>query len=225
MAEALYAEGEHVGYGDILSAEYAQSEETHQAVLYFNDQGERIGYYAPDGSSIKKIFLKSPMRFARISSRFQLKRFHPILKVRRPHLGVDYAAPRGTPVRSIGEGVVIFAGRRGGGGKTIKIRHNAIYQTNYLHLNGYARGIRKGKKVKQGQVIGFVGSTGLATGPHLHFEFYKNGRFVDPLRQKFPSAKPIAKKELPAFKLATSKFLNLLPKWRLPNSISSHAEN
>jgi len=213
MVNQKRVRGKPVGWGDIKVAEYENEGRPYTAIL-FEKEGVPKGYYAPDGNSLRKMFLKSPIRYARISSRFQKRRFHPVLKINRPHLGVDYAARRGTPVRSVGAGRVTFVGRRGGGGKTIKITHNSIYKTAYKHLNGYAKGIRSGARVEQGQVIGFVGSTGLSTGPHLHFEFFKRGRFVDPLRQEFPSANPVPKKYLTEFTAYTNEILLSLPTWQ-----------
>lgn len=210
--EQKLVNGRPYGWGRILAAEYENVGQLHSAVL-FRSKGKDLGYFAPDGSSLKRMFLKSPIKFGRISSRFQRRRFHPVLRVHRPHLGVDYAAPRGTPVRAVGDGTVIIAGRRGGAGKMIKIRHNSVYKTAYKHLHGYARGIRRGAKVKQGQIIGYVGSTGLSTGPHLHFEFYKHGRFVDPLGQTFPSADPVPSDLLSQFKAKSPQALASLPKW------------
>lgn len=210
--EQKLVKGKPYGWGRILAADYENVGELHRAVL-FRTNGKDIGYFAPDGSSLRRMFLKSPIKFGRISSRFNRKRFHPILRVRRPHLGVDYAAPRGTPIRAVGDGTVTLAARRGGGGKTIKIRHNSVYKTAYKHLNGYAKGIRAGAKVKQGQIIGYVGSTGLSTGPHLHFEFYKHGRFVDPLGQKFPTADPVPANLLSQFKSLSPVALASLPDW------------
>jgi murein DD-endopeptidase MepM/ murein hydrolase activator NlpD len=133
---------------------------------------------------------------------------------------VDYGAPIGTPVRSVGDGTVIFAARSGGGGNVIKIRHNATYQTAYKHLNGYARGIHSGARVKQGQVIGFVGNTGMSTGPHLHFEFYQSGNYIDPLGKRFPSAEPVPSEHLTFFKSSAEQLLKTLPEWT-SNSMSA----
>lgn len=208
--EMIY--GERVGLGTILSAEYINMGRTHSAVLYRKD-GEKLGYYAPDGSSLRKMFLKSPIQFGRISSKFNRNRFHPVLKTSRPHLGVDYAAPIGTPIRAVGDGVISFAGWSGGGGNVLKLRHNSIYDTAYKHLKGFAPGIKKGTRVRQGQVIGYVGNTGLSTGPHLHFEFYVSGRYVDPLRQKFPSAEAIPQESLAEFLNSQKELMSRLPAW------------
>lgn len=205
-------QGERVGWGAILSAEYVSAKETHTAVLFRKGE-EDMGYFAPDGSSLKRVFLKSPIQYGRISSRFQKRRMHPILKIARAHLGVDYAAPTGTPIRVVGDGVVTSAGFNGGAGHTVVVRHNAVYTTKYKHLSRYAKGIRAGQKVQQGQTIGYVGATGLASGPHLHFEFYAGGRYVDPLGQKFPSADPVPQNYLTEFSINKDTFLAKLPSW------------
>lgn len=211
--EQRFVKGKPIGWGSIVAAEYENAGELYTATLFIHE-GTNYGYFAPDGSSLRRMFLKSPMRFGRISSRFQMRRFHPVLKVKRPHLGVDYAAPIGTPVRSVGDGTITIAGWRGGGGNVVNIRHNSTYKTAYKHLHRFAKGIRPGVRVKQGQVIGYVGSTGLSTGPHLHFEFLQNGRFVDPLSKKFPSADPVPKKLLSQFKSEVQGKIASLPEWK-----------
>jgi murein DD-endopeptidase MepM/ murein hydrolase activator NlpD len=211
-AEQKFVKGEPVGWGSVLAAEYVNQGRTYSAIL-FRLNGEDIGYYGADGENLRRMFLKSPLKFGRITSRFNRRRFHPKLRIVRPHNGVDYGAPIGTPVRSVADGTVTFAAYSGGGGKVLKLRHNATYQTAYKHLNGYAKGIRKGARVRQGQIIAYVGNTGLSTGPHLHYEFYVNGRFVDPLRQKFPSADPIAEEHKALFLKQAEKLVAALPKW------------
>lgn len=167
------------------------------AVYY--DQGDGGNkYWNEKGESMKKAFLKAPLKFNRVSSRFTYNRKHPISGVVKPHTGVDYAAPAGTPVRAIGDGTVISAGWGGAGGNTIKIKHNSVYTTAYLHLKGFAKGIKAGAKVHQGDVIGYVGSTGASTGPHLDFRVWKNGSPIDPLKMESPSADPARKENLPA---------------------------
>ncbi|MBY0383551.1 M23 family metallopeptidase [bacterium] len=210
--EQKKVKGQPVGWGAILAAEYINVGEAHRAALFRLD-GEDRGYFTPEGQSLRKVFLKSPIRYGRITSGFKRRRFHPVLQVYRAHQGVDYGAPTGTPVRSVGDGTVIFAARSGGGGNVIKIRHNATYQTAYKHLHGYARGVRNGARVKQGQVIGYVGSTGLSTGPHLHFEFYQSGRYIDPLGKKFPSADPVPSEHMVFFKSSAQQLLKTLPDW------------
>lgn len=210
--EQKFVKGHPVGWGSILAAEYENAGELYKAVL-FRMNGEDMGYFAPDGSSLRRMFLKSPIRYGRISSRFQTRRFHPVLKVNRPHHGVDYAAPIGTPIRAVGSGVVTFAGWSGGGGNVIKLRHNSTYETAYKHLSRLGPGVRRGTRVQQGQTIGYVGTTGLSTGPHLHFEFYVNGRYVDPLGQKFPSADPVPSQFLTQFQSEATSLLHTLPDW------------
>ncbi len=217
-AEKKMANGKHVGWGSILAAEYINAGKSHKAVL-FRHKNKDMGYYTLKGESLRKMFLKSPLRFGRVTSRFNRRRFHPRLKRIRPHNGVDYGAPTGTPVRSVANGVVTFARRSGGGGKVLKIRHNSIYKTAYKHLSRYGKGIRKGRRVKQGQVVAYVGNTGLSTGPHLHYEFLKNGRFKDPLRQKFPSAKPLEQKYKAEFAKQSLKRLATLPRWSPKNFV------
>ena len=187
--EELYVEGEKVGLGKVLAAQFKHYGEDHYAFYFVqNDQGD---YFDEKGNSLRRTFLKAPLKFKRISSKFSHSRLHPVLKYRRPHLGVDYAAAVGTPVHTIGDGVVTRIYRTKEGGKQIKIKHNGTYTTAYLHLSGYAKGIRTGIKVKQGDVIAYVGKTGLVTGPHLDFRFYKNGKAIDPLKVKSPAVKPV----------------------------------
>ena len=163
------------------------------------DQGEGLNYYDQDGQSFKKAFLKDPVEYSRISSRYTNRRFHPVQKRFKAHLGTDFAAPKGTPIRTVGDGVVLEAGRTLGNGNYVKIRHNKTYTTQYLHMSRFAKGIRRGTRVSMGQTIGYVGSTGLATGPHLCYRFWKNGRQVDALREKLPLAKPVEKAHWSAF--------------------------
>lgn len=210
--EQYFVNEEPVGWGKILAADYENSGTMYQAVLFRNGR-ETMGYFAPDGSSLRRMFLKSPLRYRRISSKFQRARFHPVLKVNRPHLGVDYAAPHGTPVMAVGDGTVMSVGWNGGGGNTIRLRHNSVYSTAYKHLSKFAKGLRPGQKVKQGDVIGYVGSTGLSTGPHLHFEFFKSGAIVDPMSQTFPSADPIPTENMEEFQLQAAVFRSGLPAW------------
>jgi murein DD-endopeptidase MepM/ murein hydrolase activator NlpD len=214
VVEERFARDQAIGWGSILAAQYVNQGETFTAVK-FPQEGPGGAYFTPDGESLRRMFLKSPIKFGRISSRFSHKRFHPILKKNRPHLGVDYAAPIGTPIRAVGDGRIVYLGRNGGSGKMIKIRHNSVYQTAYLHLNGYAKGLRRGSRVQQGQLIGYVGQTGLATGPHLHFAFYENGRYVDPLGRKFPAADPVPDEKLTSFKKVARGIIPQLPDWQL----------
>lgn len=218
--EQKVVKGEAIGWGAILVAEYINDGQNHSAILFRKD-GKEIGYFGPDGASLRRMFLKSPIRYGRISSRFQRARFHPILQINRPHLGVDYAAPIGTPIRAVGDGVIAFAGWRGGAGKAIRLRHNSIYETAYKHLNGFAKGIRAGARVRQGDIIGYVGNTGLSTGPHLHFEFFQSGRFVDPLSKKFPSADPVPAAMIAEFKAEATNLLASLPAWDQPTAMKN----
>jgi murein DD-endopeptidase MepM/ murein hydrolase activator NlpD len=188
--DRYYTKGDCVGYGNVIAAKFVNQERFHES-FYFIDTSGRAGYYDRDGKSLKKAFLKSPLRYRRISSYFSSRRFHPILKIYRPHYGVDYAAPTGTPVESVADGRVTFIGWKGGYGRYIRVRHNHVYQTGYGHLSRFAKGLKKGSKVGQGDVIGYVGSSGLATGPHLDFSMIRNGKFVNPLTVKSPSAKAL----------------------------------
>ncbi len=206
LYEDLYREGERLREGDIQAAEFVVRGKTYRAVRYVDEQG-RAGYYAPDGRPMKKTFIRTPVEFTRISSRFSLGRKHPILNRIRAHKGVDYAAPRGTPIKAAGAGKVVHAGRKGGYGNTVIIQHGGKYTTLYAHLKSFSRGIRNGASVSQGQTIGYVGSTGLATGPHLHYEFRVHGKHVDPLSVKLPAADPIAASRLPAFRNSTAPLL------------------
>jgi murein DD-endopeptidase MepM/ murein hydrolase activator NlpD len=212
VVERKLVGGNPIGWGNILAAEYQSKTEVFRGVR-FPQQGEKASYYDTDGSSLRKMFLKSPIRFGRITSRFSRSRFHPILKHYKPHNGVDYAAPTGTPVMAVGSGRVVFVGRHGGSGNMVTIQHNSIYKTSYLHLRGFAKGLKKGAKIEQGDLIGYVGQTGLATGPHLHFAFYENNVYVDPLGRKFPSADPVDSHLLSEFRKEARSALELLPDW------------
>ncbi|OLU14496.1 peptidase M23 [Pseudomonas sp. PA1(2017)] len=187
-----------VGTGNILSARFTNRGKTFTAVRYTDKQGN-VSYYDADGNSMRKAFIRTPVDFARISSRFSNGRKHPILNKIRAHKGVDYAAPRGTPIKAAGDGKVILAGRKGGYGNTVVLQHGSRYRTLYAHMQGFAKGVRTGGSVKQGQIIGYIGTTGLSTGPHLHYEFQVNGTHVDPLSQKLPMSDPIARQEKQRF--------------------------
>ena len=197
--EEQYKDGEKIGEGPIVAAEFINRSRGFRAVRYVDPSG-RADYYSPDGRSMRKEFLRTPVNFTRISSRFSFSRRHPVLHKMRAHRGVDYAAPRGTAVKASGDGRVIFAGRKGGYGRTLILKHGAAYTTLYAHLSRFSKDMRKGKRVEQGQVIGYVGSTGLATGPHLHYEFRVRGVHRDPLKAKFPRAAPLAKKYMDDFR-------------------------
>jgi len=196
--EKKVVNGKQVGTGDILSARFTNRGKTYTAVRYTNKQGS-TSYYNANGESMRKAFIRTPVDFARISSRFSTGRKHPILNKIRAHKGVDYAAPHGTPIKAAGDGRVTLAGRHGGYGNTVIIQHGQRYRTLYAHMQGFAKGIRNGANVKQGQIIGYIGTTGLSTGPHLHYEFQVNGVHVDPLSQKLPMADPIAASEKQRF--------------------------
>ena len=195
--EKMYADTQFIGIGNIVAASFNHINTNHYAFYFKQDS---VGdYFDEEGGSLHRAFLKAPLRFSRISSRFSYNRKHPILKIRRPHLGVDYVAPIGTPVHSVGDGVVVNVGRRAQEGRMVQIKHNGTYSTQYLHLSRYGTGIRNGVHVMQGQIIGYVGSSGLSTGPHLDFRFYKSGKAVDPLKVKSPPVKPVAPENIELF--------------------------
>ncbi len=196
--EKKVVNGKQVGTGNILSARFTNRGKTYTAVRYTNKQGNS-SYYSANGESMRKAFIRTPVDFARISSRFSTGRRHPVLNKIRAHKGVDYAAPRGTPIKAAGDGRITLAGRHGGYGNAVIIQHGQRYRTLYAHMNNFAKGIRSGSNVKQGQIIGYIGTTGLSTGPHLHYEFQVNGVHVDPLSQKLPMADPIASSEKARF--------------------------
>ena len=190
-------DGEVIGIQAVNYADYQRNGKFVYAVRF--DQGDGGNkYWSEKGESLRKAFLKAPLKFTRISSKFTYTRKHPIYGTVRPHTGVDYAAPAGTPVYALGDGVVQSAGWAGDGGNTIKIRHNSVYTTGYLHLRGFAKGIKAGVRVAQGELIGYVGSTGASTGPHLDFRVWKNGSPIDPLKLESPSAEPAKEENLPA---------------------------
>lgn len=186
-----------MGVDHIYAARFNHSGKDFYAFYFVQDS---IGsYWDEQGNSLKKAFLKAPLKFSRISSHFSYARKHPILKTVRPHTGVDYAAPAGTPVMSIGDGVIVEKGYKGGGGHTVKIKHNSIYTSAYLHLKGYGKGVVVGSRVSQGQVIGYVGSTGLSTGPHLDFRVWKSGKPINPLTMESPPVEPIKEENRAAY--------------------------
>jgi len=198
--EKKYIDGEYVGIGKLTAAGYVTDGKANYAFYYQpTDKEEKAGYFDFEGRPARQSFLKAPVKFSRISSSYNLKRFHPIKRKTIPHLGTDYAAPYGTEIRSVGDGVVTAATYGSGNGYFVKIRHDKVYETQYLHMSRFAKGIKPGTRVKQGQTIGYVGSTGLATGPHVCFRFWKNGRQVNHLKEKLPQAKPMDAAELPEF--------------------------
>jgi murein DD-endopeptidase MepM/ murein hydrolase activator NlpD len=201
-----YVDSVSVGIGEIYACKFTHNKQDYYAYRYDNDSLGIHGYWDENGNSLRKAFLKAPLKFSRVSSRFTYARKHPVYKVVRPHTGVDYAAPMGTPVVAIGDGKVIFKGYKGGGGHTVKIKHNSIYTTAYLHLSKYGKGINVGAQVKQGQVIGYVGSTGASTGPHLDFRVWKGGSPIDPLKMESPSVEPVPAKAMDAFKAKKAEY-------------------
>jgi len=207
--EELYLDGEYLGAGNILAAEFINRGKDIQAVRY-EDQNGNTAFYSPDGRSMRKAFLRTPLDVFRISSHFNLKRKHPVLNTIRAHKGTDYAAPRGTPIKAAGSGKVIFAGRQGGYGNVLKIQHGQTYKTVYAHLSKFARSVKKGSYVKQGQIVGYVGSTGLATGPHLHYEFHVNGSVRNPVTVKLPNGDPIPQQERDRFVAESSPLVSRL---------------
>lgn len=210
--ERRYVQGKAIGFGEIIAAEYENDGQVYTAVRHIDPDG-RIQYFAPDGSSLRRMFLKSPLKYGRITSGFSSRRFHPVLKVVKPHLGVDYGAPIGTPIMAVGDGVIAMAGARGGSGNMIEIKHNAMYRTAYKHLSRFAPGLKVGSRVQMGQVIGYVGMSGLATGPHLHFELAESGKVRDPQGLKFPRAEPVPTAEQERFVAASSRATSELPPW------------
>lgn len=198
ILEKRFRKGKWTGYGRILAAEFINQGEKHRAFL-FEAKPDNPEYYGPDGKSLRRTFLKAPLQFVRISSGYSKSRLHPIKKVRLPHPGVDYAAPTGTSVKAVGDGVIITQAHDKANGRYIKIRHANGYESGYLHFSRFARGMKKGKRVKQGQVIGYVGSTGYATGPHLDFRVKRYGKYVNPRKIRAPAASPVPKARMEAF--------------------------
>jgi murein DD-endopeptidase MepM/ murein hydrolase activator NlpD len=217
--EKMYLDGRFSRYGRILSAELVRGDRTLQAIRF---QGaESTGYYTPEGTPLRKAFLRSPLRFTRISSGFTHARFHPILKTSRPHLGIDYAAPVGTPVRASGDGVVTLAGWWGGYGKAVKLRHPNGYETVYGHLSRID--VKRGQRVQQEMIIGAVGTTGLSTGPHLDYRMLKDGAFINPLKLKSPPAEPVPAAERAAFHAVRDRALAGLEAAPVPELLAAVA--
>lgn len=207
LFEEHFVEGQSIGIGRILSSSFAQNGKVVKA--YYFENGEEKGYFDEKGNSLKKAFLKAPVKFSRISSGYSTKRLHPVLKTVRPHYGTDYAAPHGTPIMAVGDGTVTEAKYSGGNGNYVKIRHNKSIETQYLHMSRFADGIRPGKRVGQGDIIGYVGSTGLATGPHVCFRFWKNGKQVDHRKEEMQGAGPLPDALMPMFKARTAELDSL----------------
>lgn len=204
--EKRWLEGRPAGYGRVLAAEFTNQGKVFRAFRFTYPDTGKSDFFDPAGNSLRKQFLKSPMKFARISSRFSRSRFHPIRKIYRPHNGVDYAAPAGSPVQATADGVVTQVGWNGAAGRMIKIKHKNAYETMYLHLSGYAQGIRAGVRVEAKKVIGYVGSSGESTGPHLDYRILYHGKYVNPLGWKFQPAEPLRKEYLEPFKAVAEKF-------------------
>jgi murein DD-endopeptidase MepM/ murein hydrolase activator NlpD len=204
--DTLYTNGKKLRDGDILAAEFITDGETYRAVRYVDRQGH-AAYYAPDGTSLRKFFNRAPLDFVRVSSGFSLGRRHPVLNSIRAHKGVDYAAAAGTPIKATGDGKVEFMGRRSGFGNVIMLKHGGSYQTVYAHLSRYKRGLKEGDAVKQGQVIGYVGMTGLATAPHLHYEFRVGGLHKNPMTVALPRATSIPRQYVVQFRAETAPLL------------------
>lgn len=199
--EQHYLNGDKLQDGEIIAAEFINQGKIFRAIQH-TTENDQTDYYTPEGRSLRGQFLRTPVNFARITSQFNRKRKHPILNRFRKHKGVDYAAPTGTPVKATSNGKVIFRGRKGGYGKTVILKHGSVYTTLYAHMSRYARNTKAGGRVKQGQIIGYIGKSGLATGPHLHYEFRVNGAHRDPLKVRFPKAKALPKSELAKFEVA-----------------------
>lgn len=207
--EENFVSGKSIGTGRIFAAQFVHANEDFYAFRY--TQNNEDSYFDQRGKSLKTAFLKAPLKFSRISSQFSNNRFHPVLKIYRPHHGVDYAAPTGTPVSTIGDGTVIAKGyQAAGGGNYLKIKHNSEYTTTYMHLKGFAKGISQGVRVKQGQLIGYVGSTGLASGPHLDFRVSRNGTAINPLSIKSPPTDPISKENVKSYEMHKDSLMTRL---------------
>ncbi|MFA6058588.1 MAG: peptidoglycan DD-metalloendopeptidase family protein [Taibaiella sp.] len=211
--EDRYIDGVKSTPGNIIAAEFVNQGKTYQAVRFEAADGS-AEYYTPNGQTLRKPFLRTPVEFARISSKFNPRRLHPVLHTIRAHKGVDYAAPIGTPVRASGDGVISLAETQRGYGKVIEIQHGSSYSTLYAHLNGFASGMKNGAKVKQGQIIGYVGKTGLVTGAHLHYEFRVNGVHVDPLTVKLPNSQPIDSRHKSQFLAYAKDVMNQLSNYQ-----------
>lgn len=206
--EEMSIDERSLGAGRILGAQFLGSGTSVYAIPFIQDEKE--SYYDTEGNSLRKAFLKAPLQFARVTSRFSSSRLHPVLRIRRPHFGVDYAAPVGTPVQAIGDGRVTQTSYEGGSGRMVRIVHNSVYSTAYLHLSRFGEGIKPGTLVKQGETIGYVGSSGLSTGPHLDFRFYMNGSPVDPLKVEAPAVEPVSSENKIRFEKQRSVVMSLL---------------
>jgi murein DD-endopeptidase MepM/ murein hydrolase activator NlpD len=206
--EEFFIDGKSLGTGKIYGAQFNRTGSTITAIPFIQDGKE--SFFDFDGNSLRKAFLKAPLEFARITSHFSSARMHPILRIVRPHYGVDYAAPIGTPVKAIGDGRVTACTNEGGSGRMVRIQHNSVYATGYMHLSRFGEGVAPGKLVKQGDIIGYVGSSGLSTGPHLDFRFYMNGSPVDPLKVDAPPVEPVSEENKGRFEKIKTVVLSLL---------------
>lgn len=209
VAERQEIDGEFYAWGTIYAARFVNRDRVLNAMVYPDNDG-LLGYFDLEGHPLRKQFLRSPLKFSRVTSRFSMNRFHPVLKRNMPHYGVDYGAPTGTPAHVTADGTVIFAGRKGGGGNMVTVRHTNGYETNYLHLSRFGKGIRRGVRVTQGQVIGYVGSTGLSSGPHLDYRVQLNGRWINPLSISSPPVKPLVEERLQRFLAHALAVLSLI---------------
>jgi murein DD-endopeptidase MepM/ murein hydrolase activator NlpD len=205
--EQDFVEGKPGAVGQVMAAEYRTADTVFHSVFFDNGPTDETGYYDLTGKPMNAGFLKAPVKYARISSHYNLSRMHPVLRYRRPHYGTDYAAPYGTPIIAVGNGVVSRAGYTKGNGNFVKIRHNDVHSTQYLHMQKFAAGIKVGSQVHQGQVIGYVGSTGLATGPHVCFRFWQNGKQVNHLSLKFPPAEPLNEELMAKFEVIRDQYV------------------
>ncbi len=209
VVEKRYLKDKFMGYGRVTAAQFVNQGETRRA-FYFVTKNGKGSYYDENGQAARKAFLRAPLSFRRISSGFTHNRLHPILKVPKPHLGIDYAAPSGTPVWTVGDGVIVEASRNHAAGNYVVVRHSGAYATRYNHLRAFAKGVRKGATLTQGQVLGYVGSTGYATGPHLDFRMYLNGKPINALKNNGMYADPVPASEMAAFKRTISPYLAML---------------
>lgn len=209
IIEKKYREGKFVGYGQLAAASFTNQGQTYHAYRYTDKKGN-TAYYDEKGRPLRKAFLKSPLPFTRISSGYSMSRLHPILKYRRPHQGIDYAAPTGTPISTVADGIIAQVGSNKSQGRFVRVIHSNGYETIYNHMSKFAKVSKKGAKVKQGATIGYVGSTGYATGPHLDFRMRQNGKLINPLKLKSMPADPIHAKEMPAFKAAIAEYSSQL---------------
>lgn len=219
LYQEKYYKGKKIGDGDILAASFNNQGKSYYAIRYEDAKGY-VQYYTPKGDSMRKAFLRTPVDFARISSRFTSARYHPVLHKIRAHKGVDYAASIGTPIKASGDGKVFFAGRKGGYGNVVILQHGTRYTTLYGHMNSFRRGIRVGSKVSQGQIIGYVGKTGLASGPHLHYEFRVDGVHRDPLKIALPNSQPIEAARKTEFMQYAEAMLNRLESQRVGSTFA-----